>query len=746
MAAKHILRVAMSHPECVDGAVLPEAGVRLDIRVEMPLDAKDDGVSSTGVRVVEPVTFIIPAGYPWRSPRVHLRDDFPRTFAHLLPTAPEAPPRPCLVEGDQDEFFLQFGLVEYGIFHLVEQAAVWLRKAAIDHLIDPRQGWEPMMRRGLSDVLMLDAETARTAAPKSGGFRTWKAEFVRRGGHASALNAGATTWITSDGSAVPLSRTDNTLFLVSPEVRDVTKGSTVVGIIAPDKPARGGDQISDRYLPEDVTTLGDLRRRAKDFGCERGLELFLANLERCFAGFHLPAPIPVGVVLCVRRPFTLTGSTSAIELLPYVVEIRPFPGRTSLFPEGDSEPVAPAIHYQTLTPGLLRTLSGVPERPSVAVLGAGSVGSKLAMHAARAGQSVSAISDASWLRPHNMARHAMGGEHIGSDKSEALANELRALQQAPSTFTGDIAFGLRDPARRASIIPAGTKAVINATASLSVREALIHAMKPRDRIRLFEAALFGRGRVGYLLADGKDHNPNHGDLMAELYATLENPEVAALLFDPGSGLAEVQIGQGCGSLTMTIDDAQLSMMTAGIAKEINRATDEAAPDGTIVLGTSDAESSSMRWTRQTVPPFETVSIGGSGGWELRISARVAKQIRDEARRYPGVETGGLMIGLSSERLKTVTVVDLLDAPADSTRSAGMFVLGTQGLHRSIEERHLKSGQTLFDVGTWHSHLADQGPSKTDWDTAAELALGRAPPSVLLIVTPKRFHALIARGA
>lgn len=42
-----------------------------------------------------------------------------------------------------------------------------------------------------------------------------------------------------------------------------------------------------------------------------------------------------------------------------------------------------------------------------------------------------------------------------------------------------------------------------------------------------------------------------------------------------------------------------------------------------------------------------------------------------------------------------------------------------------------------------SHLAEQEPSPTDWKTAADLAAERAPPSVLLISTPTRFHALMS---
>ena len=102
-----------------------------------------------------------------------------------------------------------------------------------------------------------------------------------------------------------------------------------------------------------------------------------------------------------------------------------------------------------------------------------------------------------------------------------------------------------------------------------------------------------------------------------------------------------------------------------------------------------------------------------------------------------------MIGLASARLKTVTVVDLLDAPPDSKRTSTLFVLGTQGLQAEIARRHEASGRTLFDVGTWHSHLQNEGPSPLDWQTASALAAGRAPPSVLLITAPHRFYALVS---
>jgi hypothetical protein len=746
-AAENILRIALTHPECVGGGVLdPDEGrlcVRIDMNVEMPLHMKADGVSASGVLVSEPVILKLPPNYPWQSPRFYLREDFPRNFPHLMPFA--TTPRPCLVEGDQDEYFLQFGLVEYGVFHLIEQLAIWLRKAAICDLINVEQGWEPMLRRDFRNALQIDADAARTAVNKAGGWAVWRGRFFRRGTAESCLTDTTRAWISSDGKATPLRQgAEDKTFTSKWRDSDVSLGNSVIGVIWPDKNPNGTPHINATYLPETVATLRDLRERATDFGCGRGLQTFLANLERSFEGTNLSTPIPVGIVLCVRRPIHLIGSTSDIELLPYVVELRANRKRTSLFAKGDDEPVAPAMHYQSLTPSLLRTLSGTPARPSLAMLGCGSVGSKLAMHAARAGQNIVAVSDDGSLRPHNMARHALGAEHIASNKADALASELAGFGLSPAVNTADLSVALRGPERSREVIPRSAGAVVNSTASLSVREALVSAANPNQRTQLFEAALFGRGRGAFLLADGLSHNPSHCDLIAELYATLEDERAAKLLFDPAEGLTEVQIGQGCGSLTMTMDDALLSTMTASLFQEIGRVLDGPTGDGLIVVGTADADSPATRWTRISVPAFETVDIAGSDGWTLRMSRRIAARIKAEAKASSAVETGGIMIGLTSARLKTVTVVDLLEAPADSRRTASTFLLGTDGLQTAIQYRHEQSGRTLFDVGTWHSHLQDVGPSRTDWQTAADLAAERAPPSILLISTPARFHALVSQ--
>lgn len=743
--ADRFLAAATAHPECLAGRVisLDENGalVELDINVEMPLGMRVDGTSPNGVRRIETVRATLYPSYPWSAPSTTLRADFPRALPHLQPASAGDLPRPCLVDGNPREYFFQFGLLEAGIFHLIHQLLLWLQRAALGELIDPDQGWEPTFRRDLSDILVISAETCRATVDRNGGHCAFRARYIRSGSEDKPLGQGAGTWITATSDRVPLSRHDQKLF-TSRDSEGSRGGATVCGLIWPDKLPSGEPFVADSYMPETVSSFGALRERARDLGCERALRVFLDGIEWAFRGFFLERSIPVAIILCARRPCHLIGSNSCIELLPYVIEIRPARERMSLIAGGDCEPATPAMQLDSANPELLQSVSGASVFPPAAMLGCGSVGSKMAMHLGRTGILVPVVCDKGFLLPHNMARHALARSWPGLSKAGQIAEELSHLGQSPRVHKADLVTDLAARDTRKIILPKQAGYAINTTASLAVREAL-SALAPKElKPRLVEAALFGRGYGGFLLIEGSNHNPTLCDLIGELYATVWPGRVQSLLFDPDYGLREIQIGQGCSSRTMPMSDMRLSAMTASLTEELIRADLKRQQEGVIVVGTASEERGDTVWSRRTVPPFVQVSIEGAEGWTVRISERVLKLIREEMARFSGVETGGLLIGLCSARLRTVTVVDALPAPGDSERSPARFVLGTQGLKHSILSRHQASGGSLFDVGTWHSHLTDQGASALDRNTARTLAHGRPPPSVLLIATPNHLYALM----
>lgn len=743
--AERFLTAARTHRECRGGRVVltdeTAAIIELDINVEMPLHMRVDGVSESGVRRTETVTARLGARYPWSPPIFFLREDFPRSLPHLQPGPLTELPRPCMIDGNEREYFMRFGLVELGVFNLVHQLVLWLWHAAEGALIDPEQGWEPTLRRNLSAEVVVDAEACRAMVDRNGGHRVLKARYLRSGANGAPIGAEAFAWIDVTPEQVPLSRDDKKLFTHRPG-RGYAEGNTVCAIIWPDKLPAGGPFVASSYLPETVATYADLKARADELGCGRGLRVFVSSVERCFQGFVLDPPVPIAIILCARRPFHLIGSDSDIELLPYVIEIRASNDRRSLFTGGNREPVAPGIQRDTPNPTLLRRVSGAPEMAPAVMLGCGSVGSKMAMHLARSGVPILVVSDSSSLLPHNMARHALARLPVARSKATELAAELSQIGQSPQIHSDDLVFDLPEREKRRIILPKNAGFAVNTTASLAVRETLSSLPAREVKPRLAEAALFGRGKGGFLLIDGASHNPTLSDLTAELYATARSVRLRTLLFDPDHGLEEVQIGQGCSSLTMPMTDMRLSAMTAGLTEQLVQELKAPIEDGHIIVATTAEGSSDTSWSRQLVPPFTVVDVECADGWTLRISRRVLDDIYAEVARWPLAETGGLMIGTCSARLRTVTVVDLLAAPPDSQRSAGRFILGTEGLVAAIKARHAESGSTLFDVGTWHSHLADEGPSALDRKTAAELAAGRPPPSALLIVTPTKLFGLM----
>ena len=744
--ADEFLRVARAHPQHLDSGLVrvTDAAAHLFVvlDVEMTLAFRARGRSDTGVAKHERVEIMIGPDYPWQCPRFYLRNDFPTALPHLIPGRGSIPPQPCLIDGSVGEFFSHFGLLEVGVIYLLDQMAIWLARAAAGQLMDPQQGWEPLPRHDVTDDIVLDTDFVRGKVDRQGGWTVVRSAYHRTGTKETDLGSGAEIYLITSNEQTPL--------YDDPEKLPYTRhglpsgnatGKTVTAIIWPGRHPGGQEIVSDAFFPETVQTLADLRSRAAAIGSEVHLETFLTRFERSWSGGHAGFPIPVGIVLCVRRPYQLMNRRSVIELIPYAFELRPTPKRTYLYPpDGTQLRVVPLRPLERTGPQLLREVSGSPQLKATSIVGCGSVGSKIALHLARAGVTIKAVADNRNLLPHNMARHGVVSDSTPTAKAEVLAQDLAKLGQSPEIYLESVIGGLQHHAGRRKLAPSGTELLINTTASLLVREALAQPKASELTPRVAEVALFGRGYGAFVFLEGKARNPTLSDLMATLYAST-TPAERTLLFDPEYGLTQVQIGEGCGSLTMPMTDARLSAMTAAATEEVERLSLADHQDGEIVIGLCDRASRATAWRRLPVQAFRIIPVDG-GQWTLRLSPEADAKIRADIGHHPGVETGGYLIGTCSARLRTITVVDVLPAPADSRRSATLFVLGTAGAKDAIMQRHRESGNTLLDVGTWHSHLAETGASPTDRATARKLAEERAPPAVLLIATPASYCCIV----
>lgn len=731
--AEHFLRVVAGYPYVINGDLIlveeTRAVLKLELAIELTNAARLVGRSDAGVLAVEPVEVELQTGYPRRCPKFRLRQDFP-VMPHLEPGDGISPPVPCLVDGSPDEFFAQHDLLDAGIMAIVDQMCIWLKRAAIGRLADDKQGWEPLNRATVLARLFVDREhiLVKRIGKDAGGV--WlRSRYLEKLYDIDEETPGF--WVSNE--LAPKIGPDKTFPFDFQTANE--PGRTIAAVLWP-----GHKFVSKEILADDITTLGQLEARADGYGIGDQFRQFLKDLERRFETRWTSAALPVAVILCVRRPFVLTGRTSNIELLGYWLK---FHRPKALKPPPVLRPesaVYPLRQMDMPSEALFRNMSGAPEIPDTSIIGCGSVGSKLALHFARTGARILAVSDNGLLQPHNMARHALARVPFLQFKAPELADELSRLGATPKYFIGNVIYALDTPNDLLRVVPAQTKLVVNTTASRLVREALSGCAGGKIKAKIAEITLFGRGDGGFVLAEGAAGNPSLLQLEASLYATVTKRE-QQLLFDPASGLKQIQIGDGCGSLTMPMTDARLSAMTAMATEELSHmVTSGATGNGQAVIGVRDRSGLSTTWRRIEVPAFHRVRVEG-GDWTLDISDEVVRSIREEIAAYPAVETGGLLIGTCNSRLRTITVVGILPAPEDSVRSANVFVLGTKGLKRMVSQRFRDSGGSLFDVGTWHSHLVDQEASELDWTTAKSLAQERPPPAVLLICTPQRFLAI-----
>ena len=342
------------------------------------------------------------------------------------------------------------------------------------------------------------------------------------------------------------------------------RGDSVALLVWNREDDQGNPRTIDKYLPETVDTVTSLVERAKLYGIEAQFQEGLTCLRTALAGQKWKLPSPVPIVFAVPRPFHLIGQDSSIELTSYLVEIEP----PSLFTDETKHPVRIASQRDMVQVPLLRRMSGDDKKalsPEWVLVGAGSLGSKIALHLARSGRAPRAIIDPGRLSPHNAARHALYPARQGDwldQKAEALSEAITGLGQSTWPIPEDVGPILRETSRARALFSKRTWATVNATASLAVREAFAAADPHLVRARTIESGLFGRGMLGYIAIEGAERNPNCLDLMAEFYRiTGDDPDIAAIVHSIDAGHERLNIGDGCGSVTMPMSDAQLTDRT-----------------------------------------------------------------------------------------------------------------------------------------------------------------------------------------
>lgn len=749
-------KIILSHP-CVKKplrhfTVLPDGGFKIefDIKVSLPSRANTRGKSATGVRAWEPIVLMFPTAYPYQAPIVLLRPDFNGTFPHINPIVISGQQRfisPCIYDGSLSDLLHQEG---DGLSEILNQLSDWLDKAAIDDLIDPKQGWEPIRRDYTAGWIQYDVSRFEAYIQSEEGACAFACRALRKSWNNEQFNY---AWVIDEKPvSVTPSLIDNYYYHKDTFFGRLYQHVTVL--------VWGSSElINDRYLPEDVESLKQLYERAKDYGVFNALSGMITNLGwAAKEALFDRTTFPIYAVLCVRRPYHLIGNESSLEFIPYLIECK-IADRTGYFPASiamisEDSRVTPLGQRYKITKKVLRRMSGVKEsmaNGSIVNIGCGSVGSKIAMHLAKSGHDPFILVDNAVFSPHNTARHACVPplEIPGIPKAALLTDEIRRMRLVAEAVVEDIVEICKGQKMSVNPLCGNNRLVIESTGSIAVRDML--ASLPSGRLvgRLLHAVLYGQGKIGIMAIEGPDRSPNVNDLVLNLYDECINDAGLASVLSEKSSVRRQEVGQGCGSQTMVMPDTRISLFASGMAQramQILTNNDGRPLKGELWIGKLTDNELGVLWKLIEVGPTETLRLRTETRWEVRISQRVSRIMYEEMNKWRETETGGVLMGRLSLYNRCFNIARLVEAPLDSKRSRNLFVLGTEGLRHRIQEIHDKSGGMLAYLGTWHTHPQGGDASDIDKHMLGQLrGLPFGAPALGLIVTPSGFRAIVDEG-
>jgi hypothetical protein len=704
--------------------------VPLAVNVELPPLGNFNDIDIRGKEFI--VVVLNLSEYPTIAPVVFPdRLDFPKNkLAHLYVAQNGKPPAFCLIRGSLNDWYANKQLKD--LYIRVEN---WLRDAATGELTEDGNQFDPIRLEGYTGTMIYDYdEVVATTNAKKSFFTDTNfaiAIFERNTSNDRVVYKLAT--ILTPGNFKQ--SFDDFRKEREKAAEDGTKKNLHVGYIVWSE----NEEVYNDYtvdLPTDWSSLKQL--------CERhGINL--AKLEKHIATLDFNIFLKIPVITAIRRSKKIIGFSDTIEFFNFTIKIdTPDVQGESII---NNVPVSFYSHSQPLTRKKAQGISGFYAGLGVCALvaGCGALGSKIVMHLARSGTTNFFLADPDTLSPHNLVRHALLGNREGLDKAGLLKKEIEGL------FPYE-----KDPLLLS--VKAGGKGMLSEkflklydwvfdfTASESFFQTLV-LMEFPENTRICRAFITDFGNLGIMLLEGKQRNPRLDDLQIMLYAQFRKLTLVSDWLKRESEQKKkettVTVGVGCNSETTVLADDIISLHGAYFSGTIKTESRIGLQEeGRIFLNQISNEPFFSTVPRLLkLPPMVVVKAINDPAWQIRLAPGIIELMKEKMGLAMPSEIGGVFIGCSNYKTKTIHVVELVNAPPDSTANPVCFFRGVQGLPEAIEEINGATGNQLGYIGEWHTHpFGPNGLSNVDTNAVRNFKkefshLPTPLPVFLMIVTP-----------
>jgi len=344
--------------------------------------------------------------------------------------------------------------------------------------------------------------------------------------------------------------------------------------------------------------------------------------------------------------------------------------------------------------GTARPLSGVPSGSATKALlvGAGAIGSHVALVLTREGRHSWTVADDDWLRPHNLARHVLGQSQVGQPKARALAAMLSDLSRVQAKPIVCDVLRPADQLQALQEAAADADVILDAPASVAVSRRL--ADWDHAKARRVSAFFNPAGDAVVLLAEDAARSIPLDALEAQYYRlVLSSEALSAHLAPPPEGF---RYAGSCRAVSARIPESRVSVLSGLAAAGISAAlAGEQAVLGTWSLqpdgGVAVALAAPSRLRRETL-----------AGWTVLLDDDLAAEVRSRREEALPSETGGVLVGTVDMQRRVIAAVNALPPPPDSSGDATMFTRGTEGLRDQLDTISRRTGGMVRYIGEWHT--------------------------------------------
>jgi len=644
----------------------------IQLQVEVPLGQKD---LVNDIRQIEQVAVVFKEAH---SPSViPLRDDFP-DVSHFN-SAPKGVPRSlCLYEESWAEIKFQWTPLQF-----IERIRTWFEKTAFGELHAHNQPLDPMFLGGSMFTLVVPPLLLSPGyvgcvvisnVDNGNGSELYFLEDVAASENSGRTKIGAAILITTEPTS------DDRLRYAPQTLQELVDANERIGeqIIASlkDNLLQMVEQQSprlDKYL---LILLNIPQQRVSDGETESfSTHAFMLDAS---AG-------EVGAALGVaqRSPTSEGGQWGQLLVVNPDIDLSKYPVQIGDVRMGFSPELAAEASSKTAT------------SIKIVLIGAGALGSQLAMTLSREGFGSWVIVDKDILLPHNLARHELHAPMLGHTKSSSVAWLIRQLH-GQNDIAKSIVCNVLSPGKyHAEFTSAMSEAdfIIDASASVAVARWLSHNT---DRTCSAVSLFFNpEGCDLVSLSEGREQRRQLDHIEMGYYTELATQEhLARHLTLPSAAILH---GTSCREPSVQIPQSRIARLIGRAADIVRQCVDDVESRIQIWHDSDDGQSVILR---REVPSISYATINE---WNLICSSDILQTFQSNRDVSPERETGGVVAGIWDREYKTIYVTNCIGPPADSVQERYGFIRGSVGLQESLSVLSRKSAGSIGYVGEWHTH-------------------------------------------